>query len=205
MKLYITRHGETEWNLEKRWQGRHNSELTENGIDGAEALAQVLLEEKIDLIISSPMKRTTHTTEIINKNRNIPVIFDDRLLEICCGDYEGKLKKDIIKTNAERLNAIRTYPFTEPYPNGESLVDVFNRAKSFIQDISKKYADKNVLVVSHGAFIICLYNYLKFGKMLEWSNVGVDNCSFSEFEMCNGEFREICFNDTSHIKMAENI
>lgn len=81
MKLLVVRHGRTDWNDLKKIQGAADIELNEEGIKQAEEVSKKLANEKIDLIISSPLKRTRKTSEIINKERNINIIYDDRIKE----------------------------------------------------------------------------------------------------------------------------
>ena len=79
MEILLTRHGQTEWNLLKRVQGKADTELNEEGIKQAEKTRDYLKNEKIDLILCSPLKRAMQTTEIINQGRNIKVIIDEKI------------------------------------------------------------------------------------------------------------------------------
>ena len=112
MELYIIRHGETDWNKEKRLQGRSDTELNEYGIELAEITADALKDVTFDRIYSSPLKRAYRTAEIIRLDRDIEIQTDDRLLEICFGvqlDYlfshlqNGKLATLPYKTLDEEL------------------------------------------------------------------------------------------------------
>ena len=71
--VYVTRHGETEWNVEKRMQGRKNSALTENGMLQAKQLGDRMKDLPIDAIYSSPSERTLHTAELIKGERDVPI------------------------------------------------------------------------------------------------------------------------------------
>lgn len=76
MKIYFVRHGQTEWNLKKRIQGRADKPLNEQGKQQAIETRQNLISKDIDLIICSPLLRAVETAEIINKDRNIPILYD---------------------------------------------------------------------------------------------------------------------------------
>ena len=91
MELYIIRHGETKWNSEKRLQGRSDIELNEYGIELARITSEALKDVKFDRIYSSPLKRAYETAEILRGSRKLDIICDDRLKEMCFGDYEGKV------------------------------------------------------------------------------------------------------------------
>nr|MCR5154705.1 histidine phosphatase family protein [Lachnospiraceae bacterium] len=89
MKLYIMRHGETNWNKEKRLQGRSDIDINENGILLAEKTSKALEDVPFTHIFSSPLTRAYHTATIIKGNRNLDIVKDERLLEISFGNQEG--------------------------------------------------------------------------------------------------------------------
>ena len=79
--LYITRHGQTDWNVSKKVMGRRDEPLNEKGLLQASETRDNLLNTDIDLIICSPLQRARQTAETINKDRNIPIIYDERIIE----------------------------------------------------------------------------------------------------------------------------
>ena len=87
MKIYVTRHGQTDWNVQGKTQGRADIELNEVGIKQAKQTKEELKNIDIDLIICSPLKRAKKTAEIINEGRNIPIIFDDQIIERNFGEF----------------------------------------------------------------------------------------------------------------------
>lgn len=95
MKIYITRHGQTEWNALGKLQGRKDIELNEVGRKQAEMTRDKLKNEKVDLIISSSLKRAKQTAEIINKEFNVDILEDERLVERGYGDFEGITKIEL--------------------------------------------------------------------------------------------------------------
>ena len=94
--LYIVRHGETEWNKEGRMQGRLNSNLTPRGKKYAMLLGERLKDTEFAHIISSPSGRTLETVQLIKGNREIPVITDERIMEMNLGSWQG-MKQDDLK------------------------------------------------------------------------------------------------------------
>ena len=94
MSIIITRHGQTDWNFKHLMQGSTDIKLNQKGIEQAEEVASKLEKEIIDLIICSPLVRARQTAEIINKNRNIPIRYDYRIVERDYGEYEGKSSND---------------------------------------------------------------------------------------------------------------
>lgn len=206
MILYIVRHGQTEWNVKHKFQGQANSELTQQGVDEAIMLGESLKDrnEKIDFIIASPLKRTMHTTQLINKSLNLDVEYDDRLMEISVGDFEGKIFEEEQKNYSDLFKTIRTYPYETPYPNGESIKDVFNRIKSFVDEIKGKYNDKNIMLVVHGVVIKCLYTYLKYGDIKDWDNTVVENLSVTKFNIEEDVNEELMYNNVIHKELSTN-
>lgn len=94
MEILITRHGQTDWNLQRKLQGRADIELNHTGIEQAKIAREELVNEKIDLIICSPLKRARQTADIINEGRNIPIIIDERISERDFGEFEGKNRNE---------------------------------------------------------------------------------------------------------------
>lgn len=89
MKIYLIRHGETDWNLEQRLQDATDIPLNENGLELARETAKGLQDVPFDVVYTSPLTRARQTAEIIRGHRNIPLIEEPRLKEICFGVYEG--------------------------------------------------------------------------------------------------------------------
>ena len=90
MKLYIVRHGETDWNNEKKLQGRSDVPLNDYGRELAYITAEALKDVSYDAIYSSPLIRAYETATILKGDRDIDIIKDERLREMCFGEYEGK-------------------------------------------------------------------------------------------------------------------
>ena len=176
MKLYVTRHGETTWNVEWRVSGVTDVELTDRGREQANGLARVLKNEKIDLIIVSPLKRARHTAEIINRECNAPVIIDYRLTEQNYGIYEGVDRYDEGFLSNKRCFAYR-------YPGGESMMDVAARTYPLIEEVREKYAGKNVLFVCHGGVCRVINTYFCDMTNDEFFRYAQDNCGYEEYEL----------------------
>ena len=160
--IYLTRHGETEWNIEKRLQGRGDSPLTENGIQRAKELRDRIKNIDIDVIYSSPIKRALNTANILRGNKNIDIITDDSLMEMCFGDYEGK-KIDIIQKENPSwdINLIMQGNVEICAPNGENLKEVRERISKLMNKIIAENIGKSILIVTHGITLKALMYYFK--------------------------------------------
>lgn len=201
-KIYLTRHGETVWNRQCRFQGHKNSDLTEKGILAAELLADRIEEIELDYIVSSPLMRAYNTAEIIRGNKNIQIIKHDGLKEINLGKFEGMSYKDIKKNHPKLLAEIEKDPFNNRYPNGENLQEFYKRVVKAFTEVIDKYRNKSTLIVAHGGTIKCIEAYIrKFKLSSDWMGNVVKNCSLSYLEIDdNNEIKEIFYNDTKHLE-----
>ena len=140
MVLYVTRHGETDWNLYGKVQGKADILLNSKGIEQAKETMEKLKEENIDFIICSPLKRTKQTLEAIFPNREF--IEEDGFTEINLGDWEG-LKKETV--NQKLRKAFQQGLYTPPY--GERHEEVEARVRETIERIFATYPDDSVILV----------------------------------------------------------
>lgn len=178
MNLYLTRHGQTDWNVQKKVMGKCDEPLNEKGKEQAIETRDKLKDIDIDLIICSPLLRARQTAEIINLNRNIPIIYDNRIIERDFGEFEGKEQKDF------DFYGYWNYYKNDKYQEAENIQEFFNRIYSFLDDITEKYKDKNVLIVAHGGVSIpisCYFsNTIPEGSLVETGLV-LKNCQIVSY------------------------
>ena len=183
MKIYIIRHGETALNEKGVMQGRLDEPLNESGRALAAMTGQAMkaLGLKFDRCISSPLKRAKETAEILlsESGNDIPVEYDDRLLEIDFGDLEGKA---IAEMGAEGLRF-----FTAPlkhagFPGGESVRDVIERTQDFLRELIAKDDGKTYLISTHGCAMRAMVNCLRDDPSDFWYGHAPYNCSVTVVE-----------------------
>lgn len=176
MDILLTRHGQTEWNVLKKAQGRADIELNEKGIEQAIKTGEKLFNEKIDLIIVSPLKRAYQTAEIINKSKKVPMIIDERLAERDFGEFEG------VKTKDFDFEGFWSYKANIKYIKAENIEDFFKRIYDFLDDIKIKYKDKKVLLVTHGGVSIPIKCYfLGIPDVSTLLPLAIGNCEIEKF------------------------
>ena len=129
MQILLTRHGQTEWNVLKKVQGKVDIELNATGIKQAEETALKLKNTAIDIIISSPLKRARQTAEIINKETNLPIIIDERISERDFGEFEGKNRNEF------SFEDFWSYKKAENYEKAEKIQDFFERIYNFMTNL----------------------------------------------------------------------
>ena len=155
MNILLARHGETPWNAEGRYQGQVDIPLSEVGISQATALGQRLHALRIDRAVASPLARATRTAQLaLGESRAAQLTFDEGLMEIGHGDWEGLLASEIDARDPQRLRAWRDAPDTVQMPGvgGESLQQVFDRAwPAFARACAGLSHDDTLLVVAHDA------------------------------------------------------
>ncbi|MHC1782072.1 MAG: histidine phosphatase family protein [Anaerolineaceae bacterium] len=158
-ELWLVRHGQTDWNLEGRFQGQSDVALNTEGILQAENLADKLMKAiTFDAIFSSDLQRASRTAEIIANNSDLAVQIDHRLREVCQGEWEGMLFQDVVNTYQHIWEDRRSNPEAAHPPGGESLAEVTARLIEAADDISRQFPGGRVLVISHGlalATLVC--------------------------------------------------
>lgn len=154
MKLYVARHGQTQWNLENRILGRTDLPLNELGRQQALALAEKAENLDLDLIISSPLLRARETAQAVSDRLGIPVIVESRLTEQDFGIYEGQHHKA-----ADYLENKKQFAYR--YPGGESALDVAHRVYGFLEELRDRCPDRKVLLVCHRCICRIIRTYFE--------------------------------------------
>ena len=137
MKLYLVRHGETEWNRRGLMQGRHGVGLNETGREQVEELRREIETRglKFDVCYVSPLQRAVETAEILVRGREIEKVLDERLIERGFGEFEGKTSLEYHVGTKEKDTLDLRLNYGE---NGvEPIKEVFRRAESFLSDLEK--------------------------------------------------------------------
>lgn len=183
MKLFLIRHGQTDWNIKGKIQGSCDIELNDTGIIQAEELSNKVLENKYEFsrIYSSPQKRAVRTAEILSKVTNVDYISMEGLEEINLGEWEGLSwaeVKEKFPTEYDEWYINRRY--TKP-PKGESYQDMVERVLTAIHKIINENCD-NVVIVTHSAVIMCIQCYLTNTPFDEMTKFKTENTSITEID-----------------------
>ncbi len=200
MKLYLIRHGQTDWNLNRRFQGQSDVPLNQTGARQAEQVAARLSTEKIDLIYSSDLSRAVETAEIIRRSGFQPDLqTDTRLREVNFGDWEGLSYNEIKEKYPDSLATWERDVYSSSPPNGETLEDLTKRVQSFLGDVIQKHDDQTITVVAHGGVLqvlVCLA--LKISPMMYWQFY-ISTASLSQISFYPAGAILNLLNDTSHL------
>lgn len=188
MKLYIIRHGETEWNQARRLQGQTDIPLAEEGIRLAGITGEKLKEIPFAVAYTSPLKRAVQTAEYVLAGRDISIKTDERIQEISFGEWEGECLLDSKVLPGDFTEKFFKNPVEYLRPSkGENFQDVCQRTENFLQELisKKEYQDANILISTHGAAGRCLLNYF-YGDNDIWRGSVPTNCAISIVEVKNG-------------------
>jgi probable phosphoglycerate mutase len=181
--LFLIRHGETDWNLQKRIQGHVDIPLNETGLQQAKRVAERMRSEPITALYSSDLQRARHTAECIARHHGIEVRLDERLRERNYGLLEGLTKEEIDQQFPDYQAS------NHKVPGQESLEAVRQRALQFLSHIASQHLGERIAVVSHGGWINAVLYVLSEGR----AGTGITrlgNTSITTL-ICHGESWEI--------------
>lgn len=188
MKVYLIRHGETDYNKQRKLQGQCDIELNEYGRELAKVTAEALKEVPFDVAYTSPLKRAKETAQIIIGDRTVPVIEEARIQEISFGEYEG------LCCQGENFNipdkSFRNFfDAPEKYnipPKGESFERIIERTGQFWRELvsMEDYEDKTILISTHGCALKAILANINPVQIEQFWGTGVHkNCAVTTVEV----------------------
>lgn len=190
MALYLLRHGQTDMNIERRMQGRTDTELNDEGRNQAAGLAKEI--DKLNLspkiIYSSPLKRAKETAKIALGVSEEDLVIADELIEISFGPFELAKRSSLPKDVEE---AIFLKPGITPIPEGvESFFDLMERSAGFVNMIREKYSPEDtVICVSHGSLIQSIVMNITDTPIEEfWETFIIKNCCLLRVDLDREDF-----------------
>ncbi len=191
MRLYIIRHGETDWNVKGRLQGQTDTPLNEKGIRLAEITAEGMKEISFDLAITSPLERARQTAEIVLGERRTPVLEDWRIAEIRFGPWEGLgCRKENFQIPDPGFEDFYQNPFHyQPPEGGESVKEVCERAREFFHEVigNPLWKDKTILIATHGCACRAILNNVYENKLDFWHGRVPPNCAVNIVDVKDGK------------------
>ena len=187
MKIYIVRHGETALNAKKVMQGRLDEPLNKNGRDLAILTGQAIKGMHFDHCISSPLDRAMETAKLIlrESGNDIPIITDERLLEMDYGPYEGA---DLTSPPPEILKFFGDF-VNQPEPPGmEPLADIVDRLGTFLEELREDPPEGSILISTHAIAMKGALEYLTPGSNGSYWGKHIKNCDIYVTTLKDGEF-----------------
>ena len=188
MKIYMIRHGETNWNKERKLQGRSDIALNEYGKELAHITSEAMKDIPFDVVYSSPLIRAKETAEILTKNRNLEIQTNDLLVEMSFGEGEGASLPQIHAHPEMNLhNFIHNPGSYTPPVGGETFEELYERCKVFMENFVLPAENKydTMLIVGHGALIRGLIHYINHRPTEDFWCITHKNCSVTIADCTN--------------------
>lgn len=205
--VYMVRHGETDWNVERRFQGQLDVELSKTGLRQAAAVARWLAQQPVNFsaIYSSDLKRASRTALIIGARLDLVPILDPALREINAGDWQGLVPSEIEARFPGKLDEWHEKIDTFTLPGGESIPLVQERVFRAYQQIVEQHPGEAIIIVSHGAALAALMAALHDWELVEtWhtrrARMGNTHVTVAVFDHESQEHEVIIMNSDEHLE-----
>jgi probable phosphoglycerate mutase len=198
-KLLLIRHAQTEWNIQRRFQGHGNSPITEEGQEQLQRLKSRLAGVEFDVVYSSDLGRTMETSQMLSGKKRIE---EPRLRERGVGVLEGLNLEQIMAKHAEAFQAFRAGDKDHQIDGGESLQTALNRAWEFLEEMPVKHAGAELAAVSHAGLIRLICKQI-LGLKLDAPNFfQIPNTSLTQLIFSQKDFTWSleCLADTTHLQ-----
>lgn len=199
MKLYIIRHGQTDWNIAKKIQGRQDIPLNERGHFQARCLGKAMENRPITAVFSSPQIRAMETAIAVASPAGVPVIPVRDLMEINYGVWEGKTEEELLRDDRALYEAWWSHPAETAPPEGESINQVNERCRQAWKEI-KPQLTGDAAIVAHGGLLAHFMEQLLGSESIAASTVA-HNASITtiEYEPETERFVLVEFDDYKHL------
>ena len=195
------RHGQTQWNLERRFQGGGSDiPLNELGRSQARSVGLAFKGDKIDAIYSSPLSRARDTAREIARHHRLRVRLEPGFIEIDAGDLDGSLFERLPQEHPAFWKEWREGNGSIACPGGESLDDVMLRAWAALGRVRARHPGDTVVVVCHTFTVISLILRALGMAPRIFRRLRLEVCSITELHLDGDRARLVRFNDTCHWK-----
>ncbi len=199
-RVIIIRHGETEWNLQGRYQGQDNSPLTQRGVAQAKAAGQRLAAVHLDAIVSSDLERAVRTADKIAAAHPETRRFEDeRLRERHFGKLTAMTREEALAKYPEEEKSYLSHDPDYRIPGGESLRDVYDRTAAALDDWAGRFEGKTLCVVTHGGALGQFLRYVLGIPLNHQRAYKFVNCAYTEFTWEAGHWLMHTWGDTHHL------
>lgn len=177
-RVFLVRHGETDWNRELRVMGQVDIPLNERGRAQARRTAELLAREDFAAIYSSDLSRAVETAQILAAPHRLDIITLPELREAFYGAWEGLTRDEVLKKFPEEYQMRRTDPENFRPSAGESRKELYERASKIFVELVARHPKQKILIVSHGGTIRAILRYA-LGLGPGNGHFAVDNCGIT--------------------------
>lgn len=200
LRLWLVRHGETDWNRQMRFQGQTDVPLNAMGIEQSHAIALRLREEPIEAIYSSDLQRAMQTAQIVASYHHLQPISDADLRELSYGVWEGMNHEEILSSQWSSIFALyRQDSLRHRPPGAEYPEQIIERSQRVLNRIREQHPSGTVCVVGHGGSLRALLCVALSAPLETFRRIRLDNASLSAIEWQGDWMWVTLINDTHHL------
>jgi len=205
--ILLIRHGETSWNAVRRLQGHTDIPLNDEGARQANALAQALAAEQVDVLVSSDLQRAMQTAQAVaDQYDGLDVQTDDQLRERCYGVFEGMLYADIEQQYPAEYALWQARDIDAVMPAGEreaeSFRQFYQRSTDGIAEWAQRHPGRTIAIVAHGGVLECAYRAAVGMSLDSPRDFQVKNASINRFTWTDGKLALTSWGEVDHLSLA---
>lgn len=202
-RLLLVRHGETEWNVARRFQGQRDSPLTERGRWQVMRLADRLRDLPLAAVYSSDLERTLATARAVAAAHGLPVELAPAFREASFGDYEGRTYAELVERFGEPVTRWAADPLDLAPPGGETVRELQTRVAGLLRELVARHPGQTVALIGHGGSVRAAVMEVLGMDLRRFRGLRMDNASLTVIES-DGDFDVLMlFNDTSHLALID--
>ncbi len=200
VRIYLIRHGETQWNKSLRYQGHKDVPLSDKGLEQAKKVGLRLAGEKIDAVYSSDLSRAVETAKAIAGHHGLEVSTFQELRETNFGCWEGMTYPEIVAAYEQIMNDWRVKPLETKIPDGECLQEVVDRTNKMFWQLVEQHQGQNIVIVAHGGTNRAIIAGILGMNFNDYWKLKQDNVCVNVVEVFEREKAILChLNDTCHL------
>ncbi|HNS74087.1 MAG TPA: histidine phosphatase family protein [bacterium] len=202
IELIAVRHGETDFNAERRMQGHLDVPLSETGRVQAQAAAARLADESIDKIYSSDLQRALETARIIHDGREIELVTDLRLREFHMGTFQGMTLSEAREKHGDAWERFFIHDADFALPGGQSRNQKQVEIASFMEEVVRSQAGGRMLVVTHGGILIAMLRHVLGIPASHYFRVSIENTGIQRFRYKNETWQLVSWGEVDHLTVT---
>jgi len=200
-RLYLIRHGQTDWNVEERYQGQIDSTLSARGREQAARLAETLVSVPLRAIYTSPLSRARDTAAVLAVPHGLAVVTLEALGEVNMGEWEGLTASEITDRFGDVLRARRRDPQGVTPAGGEGLADLQARALGAVACMVGRHPGETIAAVAHGGLNKTILLAALGAPLSRYWAIRQDNAAINLIVFAHAGARVELLNETSHLEV----
>jgi broad specificity phosphatase PhoE len=198
-RLYLVRHGQTEWNRQERFRGRIDIPLNDVGRSQAQAVATYLSDKSIVAVYSSPLLRSLDTARPVASIHGLTPVILPGIIDIDYGEWQSLTPDEARDTFPDLVELWYSAPHLVDIPGGENLKTVRARAMSAVRGVLSQHVSENIVLVTHQIVIKVVTCTLLDLEISHIWRIQQDNACVDIFEWDQEQFLAVLINGTDHL------